>query len=476
MKNIKNSRFNNLIRRKTNEDELDYDLEENSDEQSDDKIGESKDPKVKKAKKVEIKNLRQIGYGAAGLTIGVIAYLLLSASAPTVNDARSTISEFTTVGQSSGYEDEFGYEGDVWNDEGFDKEVVVDEDYTGDVVPLHPFGSYRVTRAEFDEYERNETVRYGKVNPTFYFDMPAATPEDEEGQEETTGIRSGTNITNVEVKDVDDSDIDIKKELAKIDTNNDGTITIAEAEAAGYSMPIKKDFWLYKYMSDRDGDGQVGESSSNIDDAAFNTGGRSESIISGFNIHTTKTEEYNVTRIREQFAKHAVLPVDAEYFNISSTYGIRIDPFTKGRAFHAGVDFSKAGINGSNIYAVMGGKITEAVASTSKDGLGNYVVIDHGEFHTLYAHMTDGPTLEVGNVVQAGDIVGTVGNTGRSTGPHLHFEVGVGGVKFDGLEFLIHIVDKDNNGHVTVEEAKQAGFTGDIDSEHWLYSYMTKGK
>lgn len=424
MKNMKKSRFNNLIRRKTNEDELGYNLEDNDNENE--KTDESRKAVVNKVKKPEVKNLRQIGYGAAGLTIGVIAYLLLSASAPTVNQVRSTLPEFASAGQSSGYEDEFGYEDELgyedefWNDEGFDEDVVVNEEYTGDVVPLHPFGSYRVTRTEFDEYERNETVRYGKVNPTFFFNKSSVSQEETEKEEELMQQAPLVENNNASEDNTDDN-----------------------ADNAPISLDI---------------------------------GGRGENVITGFNIHTTKTEEYNVANIREQFAKHAVLPVDAEYFNISSTYGIRVDPFTKGRAFHAGVDFSKTGISGSNIYAVMGGKITEAVASTSKEGLGNYVVIDHGEFHTVYAHMTDGPTLEVDDVVQAGDIVGTVGSTGRSTGPHLHFEVGVGGVKFDGLEFLIHIVDKDNNGYVTVEEAKQAGFTGDIDSEHWLYSYMTKGE
>ena len=383
MKNINNSKFKNFTNKEKNEDKLNYNLEENDNENE--KVDESR---TALGKRFEVKNLRQIGYGAAGLTIGLIAYLLLSAGAPTANEARSMVSEFTTANHDS----EFGYE-----------DVVVDEEYTGDVVPLHPFGSYRVTRAEFDEYARNETVRYGKVNPTFFFNKEPAQIQGVNKEQEREPIQQAPLV------EVENSNVDITVENDKASEDN----TAIKADSASISL---------------------------------DSGGRGENVITGFNIHTTKTEEYNVTNIREQFAKHAVLPVDAEYFNISSTYGIRIDPFTKGRAFHAGVDFSKAGISGSNIYAVMGGKITKADSNPSKEGLGNHVVIDHGKFHTLYAHMTDGPTLEVGDVVQSGDIVGTVGSTGRSTGPHLHFEVGVGGVKFDGLEFLIHAVDKDNSG------------------------------
>ena len=381
MKNINNSKFKNFTNEEKNEDKLNYNLEGNDNENE--KVDESR---TALGKRFEVKNLRQIGYGAAGLTIGLIAYLLLSAGAPTANEARSMVSEFTTANHDS----EFGYE-----------DVVVDEEYTGDVVPLHPFGSYRVTRAEFDKYERNETVRYGKVNPTFFFDKEPVSQEDTEKQDKP--------MQQAPLVEIENSNVDITVEDDKASEDN----TAIKADSASISL---------------------------------DSGGRGKSVISGFDIHTNKTEDFNVADIREQFAKYAVLPLDAEHFNITSTYGARRDPFTGVRAFHAGVDFSNDGISGSNIYSVIDGEVVESVTNFGKDGLGNYVVIDHGDFHTLYAHMKDGPTLEVGDVVQAGDIVGTVGSTGRSTGPHLHFEVGVGGVKFDGLEFLIHAVDKDNSG------------------------------
>ena len=450
------NKFKKFTNREKNEDELNYNLEDNVNENE--KVDESRKALDNKVKTPKVKNLRQIGYGAAGLTIGLIAYLLLSAGAPTVNEARSMASEFTTANHDSG----FGYE-----------DVVVDEEYTGDVVPLHPFGSYRVTRSEFDEYERNETVRYGKVNPTFFFNKKPVSQEDTEKQEESTrqtpnptntsrennnALTSAKNYINLgtgfsrkglkdqlEFEEYSESAINYALDNINVDYNEQAYLSAKSYE--NLKMGFSDKSLIAQLIFEGFSDSQAKYGLDKLNGSSGNgKGGRAVNVIAGFDIHTTKIEEFNVAQIREQFAKHAVLPLDAEHFNVTSTYGIRIDPFTEGRAFHAGVDFSNDGISGSNIYAVMGGEVVESVANFGKDGLGNHVIIDHGDFHTLYAHMKDGPTLEVGDVVQAGDIVGTVGSTGRSTGPHLHFEVGVGGVKFDGLEFLIHAVDKDNSG------------------------------
>ena len=85
-----------------------------------------------------------------------------------------------------------------------------------------------------------------------------------------TGTKKKETTTITETKEdkiiKEDNDIkqdtatnDEKKKLAEIDKNGNGKVTIAEAKAAGYKMPIKKEFWLYQYMDDRDGDGMVGE-------------------------------------------------------------------------------------------------------------------------------------------------------------------------------------------------------------------------
>ena len=103
---------------------------------------------------------------------------------------------------------------------------------------------------------------------------------------------------------------------------------------------------------------------------------------------------------------------------LSSKYGYRSDPFTGKRTWHAGVDL--AGKDGSDIIAVAGGVVTYA---DERYGYGNLVEIDHGDgLVTRYAH-AKAIKVQVGNVVQKGQGIALMGSTGRSTGPHVHFEV-----------------------------------------------------
>ena len=117
--------------------------------------------------------------------------------------------------------------------------------------------------------------------------------------------------------------------------------------------------------------------------------------------------------------------------DITSGFGYRSDPFTGGGALHAGIDFK--GPVGSPIYAAATGTVSFA---GRKQGYGNCVEIDHGNgLLTRYAHMSRfGVT--VGQSVEAGNAIGAIGNTGRSTGPHLHFEVRVNGRAVNPRPFL----------------------------------------
>jgi len=111
-----------------------------------------------------------------------------------------------------------------------------------------------------------------------------------------------------------------------------------------------------------------------------------------------------------------VLPASLEF--VSSGFGYRADPFNGGAAFHAGLDFK--GPIGAPIYAAAQGTVSFVGV---KAGYGNCVEIDHGNgLMTRYAHMSRFAT-RVGQPVAAGAVIGAIGNTGRSTGPHLHFEV-----------------------------------------------------
>ena len=102
----------------------------------------------------------------------------------------------------------------------------------------------------------------------------------------------------------------------------------------------------------------------------------------------------------------------------SSGFGPRLDPFTGRYAFHPGLDFS--GPSGTAIYATAPGTV---VFAGSDGTYGNMVEIDHGYgFHTRYAHLS-GVTVQIGTRIAKGAEVGRLGTTGRSTGPHLHYEI-----------------------------------------------------
>jgi murein DD-endopeptidase MepM/ murein hydrolase activator NlpD len=115
----------------------------------------------------------------------------------------------------------------------------------------------------------------------------------------------------------------------------------------------------------------------------------------------------------------------------SSPYGIRTDPFIHEAAMHTGIDFR--GDTGDPIRATAAGTVTIAGPS---GGYGKMVEIDHGHgLATRYGHLSEIDVM-VGDTVRAGAIVGKLGSTGRSTGPHLHYEVRVKGEAVDPQKFL----------------------------------------
>ena len=122
-------------------------------------------------------------------------------------------------------------------------------------------------------------------------------------------------------------------------------------------------------------------------------------------------------------------PVNVGYN--SSSFGWRVDPFSGRSAFHEGLDFTAA--IGTPIHAAAGGRVT--VAEQTPD-YGKIVKINHGSgLETRYAHASE-LLVKAGDVVRKGQLIARVGNTGRSTGPHLHFEVRRDGAPLDPRKFL----------------------------------------
>ena len=129
----------------------------------------------------------------------------------------------------------------------------------------------------------------------------------------------------------------------------------------------------------------------------------------------------------------AIQPVsNKELTRVASGFGSRIDPVYKTVKFHAGLDF--AAPQGTPIYATADGRIT--TAGNKGNGFGNHVVIDHGySYETLYGHMVR-VKVRVGQLVKRGEVIGWVGSTGKSTGPHVHYEVHKNGRPIDPIYFF----------------------------------------
>ena len=129
----------------------------------------------------------------------------------------------------------------------------------------------------------------------------------------------------------------------------------------------------------------------------------------------------------------AIQPVsNKDLSRIASGFGYRIDPIYKTVKYHAGLDFTAP--QGTPIYATADGVVS--MAGYSDGGYGNHVIIDHGYgYETLYGHMVR-VKARAGQHVKRGEIIGYVGSTGKSTGPHCHYEVHKNGQKLDPVYFF----------------------------------------
>ena len=129
----------------------------------------------------------------------------------------------------------------------------------------------------------------------------------------------------------------------------------------------------------------------------------------------------------------AIQPVsDKNLTRIASGFGTRIDPVYKVPKFHAGLDFTAP--IGTPIYATADGIVTDA--GFNEGGYGNRVIINHGfGYETLYGHMYR-IKAKVGQKIKRGEVIGYVGSTGKSTGPHCHYEVHRNGIPVDPVYYF----------------------------------------
>lgn len=133
-------------------------------------------------------------------------------------------------------------------------------------------------------------------------------------------------------------------------------------------------------------------------------------------------EVYDMARNKAQMLSciPAIMPVkDVDIYRISSHFGYRTDPFYKVQKLHNGIDFSAP--IGTHIYCSGDGVVEKVIKGNS--GYGNNIVVDHGYgYKTRYAHLSKA-YVKVGQKVKRGEYIANVGNSGKSTAPHLHYEV-----------------------------------------------------
>ena len=134
------------------------------------------------------------------------------------------------------------------------------------------------------------------------------------------------------------------------------------------------------------------------------------------------------------------MPLDSA--TLTSDYGMRTHPVLGGRRNHKGIDLAQP--SGTPVYATADGVVGKAEWFSS---YGNYIQIEHGgEMQTRYAHLS-GYAVAAGEQVHKGQLIGFVGSTGRSTGPHLHYEVRISGQPVDPRPYMVASADTLAHGH-----------------------------
>ena len=148
-------------------------------------------------------------------------------------------------------------------------------------------------------------------------------------------------------------------------------------------------------------------------------------------------------------SKRSTVSMPLQRFYLTSRFGYRKDPLGQGTRFHDGVDLR---CSYEPVYAMLPGVVTKVQHGNT--GYGNYVVLNHGNIECLYGHLSD-IGVSVGEAVQAGDVVAISGNTGRSTGPHLHVKMTYKGQRVDPLVFIDYI-----NGYINQLQSQIYGVDG----------------
>lgn len=148
----------------------------------------------------------------------------------------------------------------------------------------------------------------------------------------------------------------------------------------------------------------------------------------------------------------SVEPIPNDQARLSSGFGVRVHPILKIEKQHLGLDFTAP--IGTEAHVTGDGRVIFAGYNTS--GYGNHVVVDHGfGYETLYGHLSS-VKVRTGQLVKRGDVIGLVGNTGLSSGPHLHYEVRKDGAHMDPVHYLFNSLTPEEYAEM-IEISRNAG-------------------
>jgi murein DD-endopeptidase MepM/ murein hydrolase activator NlpD len=142
-----------------------------------------------------------------------------------------------------------------------------------------------------------------------------------------------------------------------------------------------------------------------------------------------------------------IMPVSKEKIRITSLFGWRKNPFNRNtRSFHSGVDF--AGKPGTPIYATGDGVVE---GNSRMSGYGIVVLINHGYgYKTMYAHLSKA-SVKPGEKIKRGQVIGKLGTTGASTGPHLHYEVLKNGQRVNPMNYITSTLSKEEYNTILMQ-------------------------
>ena len=164
----------------------------------------------------------------------------------------------------------------------------------------------------------------------------------------------------------------------------------------------------------------------------------------GYNKISREPERVRVDRVVAKLSRNAQLPVERKFLQYSSKFGKRGNVFSRevnmeNIGMHTGLDIAAANIENQKVFSILDGRVIKAQLGNT--GYGNYVIVDHGDFTSYYAHLNKiDSDIREGQDIKAGDLIGLVGSTGRSTGPHLHLEINIGNTALNPEIFMPYIV------------------------------------